>query len=172
MDGVKSGDREKGERLCDLTYNYLYAYALRYTNNRQYARDVLHEAYARVFTYISAFDCSMDGFNWLCKIVQNAAYDFNKKYENERTLPIEYADGELAFFLDDVIAARDISARLMDRVDKRDREYIADYFFSGKSYKQIAAERGSKRSTVHSRIKKAVRAMLKTIKSDEKKNGG
>ena len=39
----------------------------------------------KLFKNIGSFDKDKDGYNWMCKIVQNCAYDINKKmpdYEN------------------------------------------------------------------------------------------
>lgn len=120
--------------------------------------DILMEAYIRIFRYIDTADTKQDGYNWMCKIVQNAAYDINKK-----NLPSISLD-EISLTL--------VVGDFRDRIEQRDeivREIckLSDYeqrlfylkFYECKSYSQIAEIVKSKKSTVH----KQTTAILKKL---------
>lgn len=79
---LQEGDKTKEKVLYEFTYNYLKIIALKYAIDKNDYEDILVETYLRIFKYIKSFDLSKDGYNWLCKIVQNVAYDFNKNYKS------------------------------------------------------------------------------------------
>ena len=86
LSGIKAGKEDSKEKLFELTYNHLKIIARCYVHNKNDIEDVLQIAYLKVFRYINAIDVSKDGYNWLCKIVQNEAYRFGKN--NPTYLPL------------------------------------------------------------------------------------
>ena len=93
---IKNGDISKVAELYEETYNHLIVIALINLNNKNDSEDVLHETYCRVIEYIHSFNALKDGYNWLCRIVQNVARDFNKragKYVLFDELPFDFSSG-------------------------------------------------------------------------------
>ena len=76
---IKCGDKSKIDDIFDLTFNHLKFVALHYLFNKREFKDALCEAYYRTLKYINSFNILKDGYNWLCRIVQNVANDMNKQ---------------------------------------------------------------------------------------------
>ncbi len=155
---IQRGDKSRQNELYALTFNKLKIIALRYAFDKNDYEDILMEAYIRIFRYIDTADTKQYGYNWMCKIVQNAAYDINK-----RNLP--------SISLDE-ISLTSVVGDFRDRIEQRDeivREIckLSDYeqrlfylkFYECKSYSQIAEIVKSKKSTVH----KQTTAILKKL---------
>ena len=77
---IKKGDEESKNVLFEKTYNHLKSIAYPYVCNKADVEDVLIEAYLRIFQYVATFDSNKDGYNWMCKIVQNVARDWDKNF--------------------------------------------------------------------------------------------
>ena len=68
---IQTGDERAKEELFEKTYSHLKAVVYRYLHDKNDVEDVLSNVYLKVFSSIKAFDTGKDGYNWLCKIVQN-----------------------------------------------------------------------------------------------------
>ena len=77
---IKKGDEESKNVLFEKTYNHLKSIAYPYVRNKADVEDVLIEAYLRIYQYVATFDSNKDGYNWMCKIVQNVARDWDKNF--------------------------------------------------------------------------------------------
>ena len=73
------------EKPYDVTAGHLLIIARMYSANKSLAEDVVIESFIRLRQYIDSFDSSQDGYNWMCKIVQNVAYTTNS---NERRIAL------------------------------------------------------------------------------------
>ena len=89
---IKKGDEESKNVLFEKTYNHLKTIAYPYVRNKDDVEDVLVEAYLRMYQYVSSFDPKKDGYNWMCKIVQNVARDWDKGFF--QSVPIEDVEGK------------------------------------------------------------------------------
>ncbi len=79
LNRIKTGQKDAFEELYNCTYNHLKVVALNYLADSSDLDDVLNDSYLKAYKYCSSVDMSKDGYNWLCKIVQNTAYDYNKQ---------------------------------------------------------------------------------------------
>lgn len=157
---IQNGDQNGKAELFEKTYNHLKMIAYRYLHDKNDVEDALSEAYLKAFSSICAFDKSKDGYNWLCKIVQNTAYDFNKKTLaylpiDERIVSAEEFDFETAFSQSDEIW------RWLKEYDERDRRIVYLKFWEGYSYAEIAKITGMKKSNVHKRVSVVTAEILK-----------
>ena len=145
---LQSGDKSKQRELYDYTYNNLKIIALKYAIDKNDYEDILVEAYIRAFKYVDTADLNKDGYNWLCKIVQNVAYDFNKKIEP--TVPLD----EISFtkiFGDEIdkIISKDDVLKQVCQLSEYEQRLIHLKFYEDMSYAEIAKILNSKKSTVH-----------------------
>ena len=97
-DGRKRADSEAALReLYDLTSSRLYGVALRVVTNREWAEDVLQEAYLNIWRIAGNYrEALSPPMAWLGVIVRSRALDFLRRRASER------ADSALQ--LDDLIA--------------------------------------------------------------------
>lgn len=85
--------KELIEKLFAKTANHLKIIAARYLIDKSLIEDAVVEAFARIQIYIDKFDPNRDGYNWLCKIVENEARNLNKKGRREMVgIPDNYVD--------------------------------------------------------------------------------
>ncbi len=83
--GCKKNDRQSQELLYRHFAGKMYAICISYAGNRSLAKDMLQDAFIKVFKNIKSFnkDGSLEG--WIRKIITNTAIDHlrkNKKTEN------------------------------------------------------------------------------------------
>lgn len=155
---LQKGNKAKQRELYDLTFNYLKVIALRYAADKNDYEDILQEAYLRAFRYIDSFDKNEDGYNWLCKIVQNVAYDFGKNYSP--TEPLENAK-HLKIFGEEFnkIASKDAVIRELQKLTAYEQNLIYLKFYEDLPYSEVARKMNSKKSTVHKQILKLFEAL-------------
>ena len=79
---IKKGNIDAFEKLYECTYNHLQLIVRKYLKNADLLEDVMQELYMRVFKYVKNADLEQDGYNWMCKIAENCAYEFNKRFES------------------------------------------------------------------------------------------
>lgn len=146
---IRRGDNSKKQLLCEKTYNHLKVIALKYAARKEDYEDILLEAYIRIFQYIKSVDFNKDGYNWMCKIVQNVAYDFNKSLSPSESA---ISENEGFYFLDDILENRNILYEIMKNLSLHDQKLLYLRFWEGLSYSEIAKEVNGKKSSVHKHI--------------------
>ncbi len=161
---IRQGEEGAKEVLFEKTYNHLRAVAYRYLRDKNDVEDVLMNAYLKAFASVRAFDEKRDGYNWLCKIVQNEAFDYNKKKIDY--LPIEEEIlGDEQTSLDEALAQSDEIWRWLQNYDERDRKIIYLKFWEEYSYAEIAKLLDMKKSNVHKRVSKIIAEILQKSKT-------
>ena len=158
--GVKSGKEDSKEKLFELTYNHLKIIARIYVYDKNDVEDVLQIAYLKVFKHIKSFNLSKDGYNWLCKIVQNVAYTLRRKTPTCVSLD-DYSQCADSRDIMDYISAKEEIYRYLENYSERDRQLIYLRFYEDYCYSEIAEKMNMKKSNVHRRISKIVKEILK-----------
>ena len=159
LKNLLAGKTAWSQDLIRETYNYLRPVALLYAEDKNDCEDILQEAYLRVFKYIHTVDLEKDGFNWMCKIVQNVAFDFAKKPKT--------VDGDFFFFLGDLDeewVEKDALLAEISKLSESDQQLIYLYYWQDKPIRDIASIVGMKKSTVHKRLKELEAALKKNLK--------
>lgn len=165
LQGIKDGDEQCKKVLFDTTYNHLKIVARRYVHNQNDLEDVLQIVYLRVFSYIGSWDRSKDGYNWICRIVQNEAYRLNEK--NPAYLPLEdYARNPISKDIADEISAKDELDRYLSVYSEFDRELVRMKYADDYSYSEIAKKLNLKKSTVHRRVSIITKEILEKRKKE------
>lgn len=159
---IKCGDNLKKQDLFDITYNHLKVIALRYAIDKNDYEDILLETYVRAFKYINNFDSKKDGYNWLCKIVQNVAYDYNHKIET--TVPLEYKRGNNNFFKEQDFEERDELILEIIKLPLYDQKLLYMKFWEDLSYSEIAEILKSKKSTIHRQTSIIIKKLMNKLK--------
>lgn len=172
LQGIKDGDEKCKSLLFDTTYNHLNIVARRYVKNVNDVEDVVQIAYLRVFNYIGSWDRSKDGYNWICRIVQNEAYRLNEK--NPVHLPLEdYARESYPKDITDEISTKDELDKYLSIYSELDQELVRMKYGENYSYSEIAKKLNLKKSTVHRRVSIITKEILekrsKELDEKEKK---
>lgn len=146
---LQKGNISLQETLFYKTHNHLKVIAFKYTYNKNDIEDVLIDAYARIFQYIHTFNKWKDGYNWMCKIVQNVAYDFNKDSGIS-----QYGEDDSGIFgkYFNMFENKWALMQELARLEKSDQELIFLKFWEDLTYREIARKLKTSKSTVHRRI--------------------
>ncbi len=143
---LQDGDLSARKRLFEMSIQHLKFVAYRYAHHKEDWQDILDDAYLKAFKYIHSADLSQDGYNWLCKIVQNVANEYRKMDEylfvREETL---FGDLEDEFIMSDALR------RAILQLPQPDRKLIYLRFWGNRTFRQIADIVHKKKSTVFKR---------------------
>lgn len=149
----KMGDEQSFKELFDLTYCSLLLIALRYIRDEWLAEDAVSDAYVTVYKKIELFDEQKDGFNWLCKIVENKVKDILRAQKSY--VCVELYDITTVKDIETAEAHSDLCG-LLDKLDDYEYKLIYMKFIEEKTFREIARELGIS-------VSKAERDLYKTI---------
>lgn len=162
LKAIKRGDTTKFGPLFEYTANHLVGVARYYLIDKSYHDDVVSEAYERIFRYIDSYDENQDGYNWMCKITENVAHDYNEQFAKE--LAISEIDLKQRAAADSRFddAYLDLS-RAFDTLDPFSRELLYKYFFFEYSYGELAKENNVTKNAIKKRIDRILHKIKKFI---------
>jgi len=151
------------EQLMKLVWNRLLNTAKQYLYDKNDAEDVVQNTFLRAFQYINTFQDDQDGFNWLCRIVQREAYDYNE--HNPKTIPLDtaYMRPVQEDFTEHVLNKK-IVEEYLEPYDERDRQIIHLHFFENFSFREIATKLEMTKSNVHKRANIVMKEIMKRYK--------
>ena len=81
IQACKAGNRAAQKRLYQLFFGYAMSIALRYSNQKAEAEDIMNDAFYKVFSRIDQYDVEYDFKKWFRSILINTAIDFHRKYK-------------------------------------------------------------------------------------------
>ena len=164
---IKQGDEASKNELFNFTYNHLIIVAQKYLNNKSNAEDVVSSAYLKAFSYINSFESTQDGYNWLCKIVQNLCFDFNKK--DKQWVPFEkVANIAHSIDIETHIEKKDTIQTYLSSYSEQEQYFIYLRFWENRSFAEIAKLTGRKKSYVHKRVSKILKEIFEKIEKEKK----
>lgn len=150
------------EKLYNLCYEHLLVIAKLYLSDKSYAEDIVCDTFISVFNNIQSFDYNKNGYNWLCKIVQNKAFNFNLKSKKvEFSSEIELLGGE--DFTDYINLKSDVAV-VLKRLSERERQIIKLRFFEDKTYEEIAKIFSQSTTATHKQVRKILKKVENLLK--------
>ena len=145
---IQKGEEESKNVLFEKTYNHLKSIAYPYVRNKADVEDVLIEAYLRIYQYVATFDPNKDGYNWMCKIVQNVARDWDKNFF--QSVSLEDVEQNVPIIeMEEMIATQDEVQRLLQPYSERDRKMMYLRFWEDRTIEENARSFEMKKSNVH-----------------------
>lgn len=165
---IKKGDEESKNVLFNKTFNHFKKIAVNYVRNNADIEDVVIDSYCKAFQSLNTFDFKKDGYNWICKIIQNTAYDYNKKYTRE--FPFEEIEKPLrSVEYEGEILLKDEVERALSAYSQRDREMMYLRFWKNEKIEEIAEDLHMSKSNVHKRLKIILSEMSEKLKNKVEK---
>lgn len=165
---IKKGNVESKNVLLKNTYNHLKKLACNYVRNKDDLEDVLSVSYDKVFQRLDTFDFKKDGYNWMCKIMQHTAYDFNKKYTRE--IPFEEViEPTHPEDFEEKILLKDQIDRLLQTYSERDQNLMHLRFWENRTIEEIAEELDMGKSNVHKRLHIILSEMFEKLENKVEK---
>lgn len=170
---LREGDAAAAAQLYRLHVRYLTAVCSRYVVNDEDVKDVLQEAFIKIFSSIHRFQPKGEGAlrSWISRIVANEAIDllkaksrlsFSELTEDSTGMPDEEPEVE------EVPAGQ--LQRFVQELPEGYRVVFNLYVMEGKSHREIAAMLGIKEGTSASQLHKAKCALAEKVKKYRRDN--
>ena len=170
---LREGDAAAAAQLYRLHVRYLTAVCSRYVVNDEDVKDVLQEAFIKIFSSIHRFQPKGTGSlrSWMSRIVANEAIDhlkaksrlaFSELTEDSTGMPDEEPEVE------EVPAGQ--LQRFVQELPEGYRVVFNLYVMEGKSHREIAAMLGIREGTSASQLHKAKCALAEKIKKYRRDN--
>jgi RNA polymerase sigma factor (sigma-70 family) len=168
------GERVSQQMFYQLFYGKLLLICMRYADNREEAKDMLHDGFIKVFANLKEFrfDGSLEG--WVKKIITNTAIDAVRKKKN---FLVELEDnkdyeGLIDDHTDNVEYEQynkmkvDTIMRLIQQLTPMYRTVFNLYVFEELTHKEISEELNINIGTSKSNYAKAKRNLLKLFENE------
>lgn len=155
----KNGNESAFRQLFDITYCSLIIVASKYIKDAEKAEDAVSEAYVTVYNKIGLFDENKDGYNWLCKIVENKVKDIIRAEKSY--VSVELYDIPTTGELDKAETHIDVF-RLLANLDEEEYKMVYLRYIEEKTIRQVAEELGLSVSKVERKLFKIVQKLKNT----------
>jgi RNA polymerase sigma-70 factor, ECF subfamily len=174
---AQRGDTAAFRKLVERHQRRAFAIAVGLVRDENDAKELVQEAFLRVYRSLNAFQGGSSFFTWLYRIVTNLAIDLMRKPGrkeaelSERNLEDESGDLPLVARIDgadplDVIRRREIAARIqaaLDALPPYHRGVILMREVEGMSYEEMAQAMGVSKGTIMSRLFHARQKLQKAL---------
>lgn len=166
VEGCRQGSRKYQRLLYERYYGSMMVVCMRYTQDREEARDVLHEAFMKVYTNLDKYAKGTNLSAWIRRIMVNTAIDhYRKSAKRPNLVEINHAIHEID--VHDVIA--DLSAeeilRMVQKLSPAYRTVFNLYVIEGYPHKDIGEMLGISEGTSKSNLAKARAKLQQMISS-------
>jgi RNA polymerase sigma-70 factor (ECF subfamily) len=170
-----AGCLQRNRRSQELLYKQFYGYAmsicLRYTRSREEAKEILNDAFLKVFTKLESFDTDRSFKTWLSRIVINTALDhYRQEIRRDVFDNVEIADN---VSVDETVISKLSHEELLMLIQKLTPSYRIVFCLSvidGYTHEEIAEQLnisvGASKSNL-SRAREKLREMLSKINIDD-----
>jgi RNA polymerase sigma-70 factor (ECF subfamily) len=165
IERAKTGDQRAFREIVDRHQRRAFAIALALVRDEQDAREVVQEAFLRVYRGLDSFHGGSSFFTWLYRIVTNLAIDLIRKparrdAELDESREIDEAHIPLLARIDgadplDVVRRREIGGRIqqaLDALPPYHRGVIVMREIEGLSYEEMAQAMNVSKGTIMSRL--------------------
>jgi RNA polymerase sigma-70 factor, ECF subfamily len=173
---AKSGDTQAFEKLVLRYKRRVFATALRITNNREDAEDVVQDSFHKVFLHLSEFQERSQFSTWLIRIAMNEAFMLLRRRRGiTETLPETADDGMnsgFEAFVDQGLNPEEscwqrerteLLTEAINRLGPKIRRTILLRNIEGRSLEEIAQIVGTSTGAVKARIFQGRRKLRRTL---------
>ncbi|MEM7655347.1 MAG: sigma-70 family RNA polymerase sigma factor [Bacteroidota bacterium] len=164
IEGCIQGGRKYQKLLYERYYGSMMVVCMRYTNEREEARDVLHEGFMKVFKNLKKFKRGTNLGAWIRRIMINTAIDhYRKTAKRPNLVEINHAIHETD--VQDIVA--EISAEeilhMVQKLSPAYRMVFNLYVIEGYAHKEVGEQLGISEGTSKSNLAKARAKLQKMI---------
>lgn len=164
LSAVGRGDEKAFAQIYQHSSSKLFGVCLRMLHQRSQAEEILQEAFVTIWERASRFDPGRaSAMTWMITVTRNKAIDSLRK--RRETTPIEYVDLESDAPSPGSEAEhsqqRQRIEQCLDELQSKHKAAVREAFFSGLTYKQLAARCKVPLGTMKSWIRRSL-VQLKT----------
>jgi RNA polymerase sigma factor (sigma-70 family) len=167
IERVAQRDAQALRQLYDATSAKLYAVAMRVVSNKEYAEDVLQDAYLNIWRIAADYRASLSPpMAWMGVVVRSRALDFLRKRKAERALggvdiDDQFGDGldsQEPTPLDTTIASEQAWAlhECLRKIEAKPREVLTMAYFRDLSHGELAEQLRLPLGTVKTWIRRSL----------------
>src|SRR5262245_19739868 len=119
VQSAKAGSRSAAEALIERFYRPVYAFLCRLSGNPTDAADLTQRTFSKVWQALPSFAAKSSVTSWIHSIAYHAFIDWRRMDRHTEPRPTEWWTAQPSGTAgpDDVLATRDLSARLYSAVD-------------------------------------------------------
>lgn len=142
---------------------------MRYTNNREDAEEVFHDAMLKVFRNLSEYKFNSTLKTWMIRIGINASIDFLRKKRN--TLMVEYVaeyhdeKAEIEFG-EELPVKAELAMELLNQMPINQKLIINMFLIDGYSHKEIANALNISEDSSRTQFLRARRKLAELVKNN------
>jgi RNA polymerase sigma factor (sigma-70 family) len=163
--GCRENNRKSQEMLYRRYAKSMYNLCLIYESDRDKAKDILQEAFIKIFRNIDSFETIGSFKGWMKKIITNTAIDhFRKNYSEAQFIPIEHIVHPFSNeeSVTSILNTKDIISQV-ERLPNGARMIFKLYAIEGYSHKEIADLLNISEGTSKSQINRAKQLLQQWI---------
>ncbi|MES2977892.1 MAG: sigma-70 family RNA polymerase sigma factor [Pseudomonadota bacterium] len=150
IDRVAMADEKALRELYELTSSKLYGVAVRVVTNREWAEDVLQEAFLNIWKIAADYKASLSPpMAWMCLVVRSRGLDFLRRRNSDRAdaglelddIISETVAGDSPNPLDTAMASQQAKAlhNCLDGLENKQREVVSLAYLRDLSHGELAA---------------------------------
>ena len=151
LDRVALADESALKELYDLTSSKLYGVAVRVVTNREWAEDVLQEAYLNIWRIAGAYQASLSPpMAWMGLVVRSRGLDFLRRRTSDRADHVQELDdvisdtvaGDSPNPMDTTQASEQACAlhQCLSKLEKKQREVVSLAYLRDLSHSELAEQ--------------------------------
>lgn len=163
--GCVRQDRLYQKRLYELFYGKMIALCLRYSNDYEEARDILHEGFMKVYKNIAQYQPRHSLESWIRRIMINTAIDhYRRNWKFQKDLDLEQAQHHVEPINNHILGklTADEIMLLVQKLTPAYRTVFNLYVIEGFNHAEIAKKLSISEGTSKSNLAKA-RAKLQVM---------
>ncbi len=151
-----NNERWAQQKLYEHYYGKMMGVCLRYANDPDEAKDILHEGFIKIFRHIGKYKPGTSLNAWVKRIMVNTCIDYYRKVSRRRTEDIENAAHAASKEADAIskVGEKEIM-KAVQSLSPAYRTVFNMYVVEGFSHKEIGAKLGITESTSRSNLVKA-----------------
>lgn len=156
VEGCINRDRKVQKKLYDLFSSRMYGVCLRYSNDRETARDIMQEGFINIYKNIHKFRFTGSLEGWMKRIMINKAlenYRSNTNYRNQSSIEFAEDQSHSSWIVENI--SKDELLKVVQKLAPGYRAVFNMYAIEGFSHAEIAEMMEISESTSKSQLSRA-----------------
>lgn len=166
----KKGNAVAQRQIIDCYSKHLYTICVRYTRDREFAKDCLQESWIQILNNLDKYDNHGDKFKaWISRVTVFKTLDLIKKYKKINFSEIHGHEGPSVKNSSEVKMEKEAVWRFLDQLSDQYRVVVNMYLVEGYSHKEIADHLNISESSSRSLLSRAKKMIKDHFKEEDKR---
>ena len=167
------GDEEARKELYTRYAAYLYALCIRYVGDREFARDLMHDAMIKIFDTVGKYKPTGSLKSWCARVTVNMVIDHMRRSKHMETVPLEPTQEKIPEPQNEEVAKvpKAELMRMVGELPETKRVIFNLFCIDGYSHKDIAEMLDIKEKTSSSLLFKARAQLAENVREYIRRNG-